>query len=155
VREGLGDGAGLGNTPGMRHGWAAVAALLLVAACDSSSGAAASCVGPQLVSLSPDRGAAHAAVTLSVEWLHNGCNDTVYVGPNGPSPANEETPRMNVPVYFAQQSHETLVGTMSGTGAHYRGSISFAVPATARPGHATLLLGPERLDIASFTVGPP
>ena len=137
----------------MRQGWPVVAALMLVAACGAGGGASASCVGPQLVSLSPGTGAADASVTLTVDWLRNGCNDTVVVGPDGPHPADEETPRTDVPVYFSQQPDETLVGTMSGTGAHFRGSIRFVVPRTARPGPATLLLGPERQHIATFAVG--
>lgn len=129
----------------MRQGWPAVVALMFVAACGAGNGSSASCVGPQLVSLSPDEGAADAAVTLTVEWLRDGCND--YTG------ADEGRPRKDVPVYFSQRADETLVGTLSGTGAHFRGSIRFLVPTTARPGPATLLLGPERQHIPTFAVG--
>ena len=93
------------------------------------------------------------AVTLTVEFLHDGCSDTFTIGPDGPKPVETETPRRNVPVYFVQQSDETLVGTMSGTGAHFSGTLRFVVPSSARPGAATLLLGPERDPIAAFTVG--
>lgn len=140
------------DTAVMRQWWPGVVALLLVAACGSGSGTAASCAGPQLVALTPEHVAAGAAVTVTVEWLHDGCNDTINVGAGGPHPANEETPRTNVPLYFAQQPDEKLVGTMSGSGAHYRGVLRFAVPSSARPGPATLLLGPERQQIAALNV---
>jgi hypothetical protein len=120
--------------------------MLLVSACGSGAdaGAAASCVSPQLVTLSPQHGPARTSVSLTVEWLHEGCNDTTG--------ADEETPR-TAPVYFSQQHIETLVGTMTGSGEHFRAALRFDVPATATPGPAVLHLGTEHQVIGRFTVG--
>ncbi|MDQ1661808.1 MAG: hypothetical protein QOJ68_1788 [Blastococcus sp.] len=131
----------------MRRKWVAIAPmLLLVTACGAgaNAGAAASCVAPQLVALSPQSGPARTSISMTVEWLHEGCHDT-----NGP---DEQRPR-TAPVYFSQQHVETLVGTMTGSGEHYRAALRFDVPATATPGPAVLHLGPEHQVIGRFTVG--
>jgi hypothetical protein len=120
--------------------------MLLVTACGAgaNAGGAASCVGPQLVALSPHHGPAQTSIGMTVEWLREGCNDT-----NG---ADEEKPR-TAPVYFGQQHTETLVGTMTGSGEHYRAALRFDVPSTATPGPAVLYLGSEHQVIGEFTVG--
>jgi hypothetical protein len=130
----------------VRRRWVAIAPILLVTACGSSAGTgtAASCVAPQLVALSPQHGRALTSVSLRVEWLRDGCNDT-----NG---ADEESPR-TAPVYFSQQHAETRVGTMTGSGRRYTATLRFDVPTNATPGPAVLSLGPERQLIARFTVG--
>lgn len=130
----------------MHRRWVVLAPLLLVSACGSGAGAgaAASCVPPRLVTLSPQHGPAQTAISLTVEFLHEGCNDT-----NG---ADEERPR-TASVYFSQQHVETPVGTMTGAGKHYTATLRFDVPATATPGPAVLHLGPERDVIGRFAVG--
>lgn len=130
----------------MRRNWLVVAALLLVPACSgrADAGAAASCVGPQLVSLSPHSAPPRRSISLTVEWLQEGCHDA-----NGP---NDVRPR-TAAVYFGQQQSETLVGTMTGAGTHYIATLRFDVPAAAVPGPAVLYLGPEHQVIGRFTVG--
>jgi hypothetical protein len=127
----------------VRRIWAALAPVLLATACGTA--ASASCVGPQLVALSPDQGPALASIDLTVEWLREGCNDT-----NG---SDEERARSDVPVFFAQQDDETLVGTVTGSGERYSATLRFQVPDTATPGSAVLSLGPEHQVIGRFTVG--
>jgi hypothetical protein len=84
-------------------------------------------------------------VTLSVEWLRDGCHDT-----DMPS---DERPRTDVPVYFSQRNQDAAVGTVSGCGAHHGGTLRLDVPTTARAGSAVLYLGREHQRIATFTVG--
>lgn len=130
----------------MRRMWAGPAAVLLATGCAAGGpGAAAGCVGPELVALTPDRGSASTSVEMTVEWLREGCND--HTG------ADEERPSEDVPVYFSQQDGETLVGTMTGAGERYRDTLRFQVPATATPGPAELYLGTVVVPIATFTVG--
>lgn len=123
-----------------------VAPLVLVTACGGGpgTGAAASCVGPQLVTLSPDHGPTRSSISLTVEWLHDGCHDT-----NEP---DDEKPR-TAGVYFGQQGTETLVGSMTGAGPHYTATLRFDVPATAVAGPAVLSLGTEHDVVGRFTVG--
>ena len=110
-------------------------AVLSVAGCGSSTSAAASCVGPQLA-LSPVAAAAGQEVAFSVEWLHSGCRDTV--------PSSEtEAPLLDVPVEVVQGSAHAVVGTVSGTGEHFSGSLTFALPAWLRPGTAEVVLHTE------------
>jgi hypothetical protein len=96
------------------------------------------------VALSPHHGPARSPISLTVEWLHEGCNDT-----NG---ANDERPR-TAAVYFGQQHTETLVGSMTGAGAHYAATLHVDVPASAVPGPAVLSLGSEHQVVGRFTVG--
>ena len=128
----------------MQRSRLAVASLLLLSACGGGAGAAASCVAPRLVTLSPEHGPARTAVSMTVQFLHEGCNDTTG--------AHEERPR-TVPVYFTQQHVETPVGTMTGAGRLYTATLRFDVPATATRGPAVLSLGTEHEVIGRFTVG--
>jgi hypothetical protein len=123
-----------------------IAPVLLVTACGSgaNAGTAASCVSPQLVTLSPHQGPARTSVSMTVEWLHDGCNDTTG--------ADEERPR-TATIYFGQQQTETPVGTMTGAGARYTATLRFDIPATAVPGPAVLSLGSEHEVVGRFTVG--
>jgi hypothetical protein len=124
----------------------AIAPVLLATACGpGGTGASASCVGPQLVALSPDHGPALSSIDVTVDWLREGCND--YSG------ADEERPWSDVQVYFAQQETRTLVGTMTGAGDRYSATLRFQVPPAATPGPAILYLGPEHQVIGTFTVG--
>ena len=122
------------------------AALLAVAGCGTTGtdGAAASCVAPQ-AALAPDRAAAGQQVTYTVEWLHSGCRDT--------NPSDEvEEPLLDVRVEIVQGTNQAVVGTVSGTGEHFGGSLAFVLPAWRRPGTAEGVLHapePERLP---FTV---
>jgi hypothetical protein len=130
----------------VRHGWALLVPLLFAIACGSGgSGGDAACPAPPPASVSPDHGPALTSVTLTVEGLHEGCND--YNG------ADEERPREDVPVYFTQQDIDMQIGSVTGSGDGYRDSLRFEIPATAEPGPAVLYLGPERQAIATFTVG--
>jgi hypothetical protein len=118
----------------MRSPTGLVAALLLALASGCTSGgagagAAASCVGPQ-VTVSPAEVAVGDDVLVSVEWLREGCND--HTG------ADEEQPLTDVPVSFVQGDTTVLLGTVSGTGDRYTGSLTAAVPVTGVPGAATV-----------------
>jgi hypothetical protein len=125
-----------------------VAAVLLVAGCGPSvtSGAGASCAGPQ-PALAPARAAVGQQITYTVDFLATGCRDTV--------PSDEVVrPLHGVPVEIVQGSGHAVVGTVSGSGERYTGSLSFAVPAWLRPGTADVVLHgpvPTRLP---FTVVP-
>jgi hypothetical protein len=109
-----------------------VAVLLTGCGAGGAAGAAASCVGPQLT-LVPDRAAAGQQVTLSVEWLREGCDD--HTG------ADEERPLTDVPVSFVQGATTVPLGAVSGTGDRYAGSLTVAVPGDAGPGPAEVRLG--------------
>ena len=130
----------------MNRRWLVLAPLLLVSACGGGADAAgaASCVGPQLVSLSPQHGPARTSISLTVEWLNEGCHDT-----NEPS---DERPR-TAALYFHQQQTETLLGSMTGAGPRYTATLRVEVPARAVPGPAVLYLGSEHQVIGHFTVG--
>jgi len=112
---------------------AGVVAVLLLAGCSASGpGAAASCVGPA-VTLDPARARAGEAVTVTVEWLREGCND--HTG------ADEERALTDVPVSFVQGGVRVLLGTVSGSGERYTGALPARVPAQAAPGAAEVTLG--------------
>ena len=118
----------------MRSQAGVVPALLLaalLAGCGRGPGAAASCVGPQLT-LTPARAAVGEDVTVSVEWLREGCND--YSG------ADEERPLTDVPVVFVQGGTRVLLGTVSGSGDRHAGSLTAPVPGWAGPGTAAVRL---------------
>ncbi|MGY1592506.1 hypothetical protein ACI79D_11055 [Geodermatophilus sp. SYSU D00708] len=127
---------------------ALLAPVLLASACGhgATAGGAASCVGLQLVGLSPDRGAALTSTELTVEWLREGCND--HGG------ADEERARRDVPVYFVREQTNTRVGTVTGSGDRYRATLRFQVPDTATPGPALLYLGDPSTGsvLGTFTV---
>ena len=123
---------------------AAVLAPALVAACGTAGATAASCVGPR-AALSPASAAPGQQVAYTVEWLHSGCRDTV--------PSDEvEKPLLDVPVEVVQGFASAVVGTVSGTGAHFRGSLTFALPAWLRPGTAELVLRTDLPGRLPFTV---
>jgi len=120
--------------------------LLWLAGCGHSttSGVAASCVGPQ-PAVAPAAAAPGEQVAFSVEWLYSGCRDTV--------PSDEiEKPLLDVSVEMVQGGRSAVVGTVSGTGEHFSGALRFALPAWLQPGPAELVLDapvPHRLP---FTV---
>ena len=107
--------------------------LLLVGCGTGGAGAAASCVGPQ-VTLAPGAAAVGEEITVTVEWLREGCNDH--------SGADEERPRTDVAVSFVQGESEVPLGTVSGTGERFSGTLTAVVPAVGRPGVATVGVGP-------------
>ena len=109
-----------------------VAALLTACAGGGGDGAAASCVGPQ-VTLEPDRAAVGDVVSVTVEWLRDGCND--YSG------ADEEHALTDVPVSFVQGGRTVSLGTVSGTGDRFSGQLATAVPAGGVPGPAVVTVG--------------
>lgn len=127
----------------------ALAALLFaVAGCGSSptAGTAASCVGPQ-PALAPAQAAAGQQVVYTVEWLHSGCRDT--------DPSDEvEKPLLDVGVEVVQGSGHALVGRVSGTGEHFSGSLTFALPDWLRPGTAEIVLHAPAAERLPFTVVP-
>jgi hypothetical protein len=94
--------------------------------------AAASCVGPR-PSLSDRSVLPGQQVTFVVEWLHKGCHDNPAAEP--------EVALVDVPVEVVQGGSHTRVGTMSGRGPHFTGTLTFMVPGTLRPGDATVVLG--------------
>ena len=123
-------------------------ALLALAGCGTSAttGGAASCVGPQ-PALAPDRAAAGQQVTYTVEWLHGGCRDT--------DPSEEvEQPLLDVRVEVVQGSGRAVVGTVSGTGEHFSGALTFALPGWLRPGTADVVLRAPIPEDLPFTVLP-
>jgi hypothetical protein len=127
---------------------ALVAALLAVAGCGTAAtaGTAASCVGPQ-PALAPDRAAVGQQVTYTVEWLTIGCRDT--------NPSDEVVrPLRDVRVEVVQGSGHAVVGRVSGTGEHFSGSLTFALPAWLRPGTAEIVLYAPVDEHLPFTVVP-
>jgi hypothetical protein len=122
--------------------------LLALAGCGTSvgAGAAASCVGPQ-PTLVPTTAAPGDRMSLSVQYLHSGCRDT--------NPSDEvEKPLLHVRVEVVQGSARGVVGTVSGTGEHFSGALSFALPSWLRPGPAEVVLGAPVPDRLPFTVVP-
>lgn len=125
-----------------------VAVLLAVGGCGTAAtgGAAASCAGPQPV-LAPDTASVGQQVDYTVEFLHSGCRDT--------NPSDEvEEPLRDVRVEVVQGSGHAVVGTVSGTGEHYSGSLSFLLPEWLRPGSAEIVLHAPATDRLPFTVVP-
>ena len=118
-------------------------AALLAGCAGGGAGAAASCVGP-LVSLSPASAAVGDEVTVDVEWLREGCNDTPG--------ADEERALIDVPVSFVQGGTEVRLGTVSGTGERYAGTLTTAVPSAGVPGPAVVVVGEG--SSAALTVLP-
>ena len=94
-------------------------------------GGGASCAGPQL-SVSPTQARPGDQVTVSVEWLHEGCDDTG--GPSDERPATAT-------VVFVQGAEETALGTVAGAGETYAATLTAVVPAGATPGVSTVGLG--------------
>jgi hypothetical protein len=124
------------------------ATLLATAGCGTSttSGVGASCAGPQ-PALAPDRAAVGQQVTYTVDFLATGCQDT--------NPSDEVVePLRGVPVELVQGSGHAVVGTVSGSGERYSGSLTFAVPAWLRPGTAEVVLRAPVADRLPFTVVP-
>jgi hypothetical protein len=118
---------------------------LLLAGCGADGlGGAASCVGPS-VTLDPVQARVGDDVTVTVEWLHEGCND--HDG------ADEERALRDVPVSFMQGGTRVLLGTVSGTGERYTGSLAAPVPAEAAPGAAVIAVGGDG-NTADLTVAP-
>jgi hypothetical protein len=126
---------------------ATVAAVLVLAGCGTSttSGVGGSCAGPQ-PALAPDRAAVGQQVTYTVDFLATGCRDT--------DPSDEVVqPLRGVPVEVVQGSAHVVVGTVSGSGERYTGSLTFALPAWLRPGTAEVLPDPVPSRLP-FTVMP-
>jgi hypothetical protein len=122
--------------------------LFAAAGCGTStaSGVGGSCAGPQ-PSLSPDRAAVGQQVTYTVDFLATGCRDT--------NPSDEVVkPLPGVPVEIVQAGSHAVVGTVSGAGDRYTGSLTFAVPAWLHPGTAEVVLPDPVRNQLSFTVLP-
>ena len=122
-------------------------ALLLLAGCAGSGGdeVAAACVGPQL-GLAPAAAAVGDDLTVTVEWLREGCDDT--------GGADEERPVSDVPVVLVQGGTRVQLGTVSGRGDRYAGSLTASVPGEARPGPATVVLEHGGSPAVDLTVLP-
>jgi hypothetical protein len=127
----------------------AIVALLATAGCGgptTETGAGGSCVGPQ-AALAPGAAAAGQQVTYTVEWLSVGCRDT--------DPSDEVvTPLRDVRVEVVQGTGSAVVGTVSGTGPRYAGSLAFVLPGWLRPGTAEVVLRTPLPDHLPFTVVP-
>jgi hypothetical protein len=125
-------------------------ATVVAAGCGATtgtSGAGGSCAGP-LPTVAPTSAAAGERVSFSVEWLHSGCRDTNL--------SHEvEKPLLDVPVEVAQGSAHAVVGTVSGSGEHFSGTLRFPLPVWLRPGPAALLLDGPVVQTLPFTVLPP
>ena len=83
-------------------------------------------------------------MTVRVEWLHEGCDDH--------SGADEERPLTDVPVAFVQGGTEVRLGTVSGTGERYAGTLTAVVPPGGVPGAAVVTVGEG--STAALTVLP-
>jgi len=129
----------------MRPGAGVVAVLLLAGCSAGSAGAAASCVGP-VMTVDPAQARGGDPVTVTVEWLHEGCNDH--------SGADEERPLTDVPVSFVQDGVRVLLGRVSGTGERYTGTLTVPLPAQATPGAAGVALGSAEGTTTRLTVLP-
>jgi hypothetical protein len=110
---------------------------LAIAACrDPAAGAGTSCAGPQ-PTLSSRSVVPGQQVILSVDWLHSGCRDM-----GGSAGARQsEAPLVDVPVEVVQGATHTVVGTVSGRGERFTGTLTFTLPGTLQPGDASVVLG--------------
>jgi hypothetical protein len=116
---------------------------LVSSGCAGSGGVAASCVGPQ-VALTPAEAAVGERVTVTVEWLREGCND--YTG------ADEERASVDVPVSFVQGDTRVHLGAVSGTGDRFSATLTATVPADGAAGPAEVVVGDSAT--ADLTVLP-
>jgi hypothetical protein len=100
------------------------------------------------VSVTPSSPRAGADVVVTVDRLHDGCDD--HDG------ADEERPLIGVPVTFVQQAVRVPLGTVSGQGETFSARLTFRLPAEAVPGPALVNVGIGDGDglTAQLTVAP-
>ncbi|MGY1855173.1 hypothetical protein [Modestobacter sp. SYSU DS0290] len=117
----------------MRGVLPAAAVLVLAGGCTGGGGAgvAGGCTGPQL-SVAPAEARVGEEVTISVEWLHEGCDDT--------GRGLEEERPATASAVLVQDGAVTTLGALTGRGERFSDQLDVTLPAGAVPGPASVAL---------------